>query len=161
MPVADWIERYDGSRIDPQIKRRIIDMLAEPRSQISYRDIENCTGVTYNAIKGIEHTAGQALQERKAILLAKSMRVADRAIERLEDQVETAPLNMLVPIYGVTCDKIRDMTAAEQPTARIQVDISIQDIYSDFRSVQDRIADSIQALPSANPVKAIQDADQA
>ena len=134
----------------PEIYRQVVDLLAEPRNHVSYREISRVCCVSSHTIKAVERNEAETIAKRKAKLLQKSLRIADRAADRIEDLIDTAPLNMAVPAYGVAIEKA--LLLSDQPTVRIAVDVSATDIYSEFRAVQDQIREALRAPLSATIV---------
>jgi len=67
-----------------------VELLAEPREQVPYDHICRLLHVSEHTLKAIEASESLSIAERKERLLAKAWRLANKAIDRVEDQIDGA-----------------------------------------------------------------------
>ncbi len=132
--------------VRPDVYRMVMELLAEPREHVSYREIARVCGVGGHTIKAIEGAEAATIQERKQLLLSQSLRVAQRALNRIEDGIDTAPVAVAIPAFGVAVEKA--LLLGGEPTLRLEASVSAVDLYSDFLRLQAEIRDAVKQLPS-------------
>jgi len=101
--------RFTGERVKalrPEIYRRAAELLAEPREQVPYDHICRLLRVSEHTLKAIEKTESASIAERKESLLAKALRIANKAADRIEDQIGSANITQATVAFGVATDKI-------------------------------------------------------
>ncbi|HEY2711386.1 MAG TPA: hypothetical protein VGI60_02645 [Chthoniobacterales bacterium] len=137
--------------VRPDIYRQMVDLLAEPREHVSYREIARVCGVGGNTIKAVERAEAETIQDLKRKLAKQSMRVAQRALNRIEDGIDSASVAVAVPVYGVCVEKT--LLLSGEATARIELNhnLTIQDAYSEFLRIAAEIRDAVKPLPSPTP----------
>jgi hypothetical protein len=86
----------------PDVYRRVVDLLAEPREQVPYDHICRLLHVSEHTVKAIERSQSIPIAERKQRLLAKALRIADKAADRIEDQIDTANITQATIAFGIT-----------------------------------------------------------
>ncbi len=83
----------------PETYRQAVELLAEPREQVPYDHICRLLRVSEHTLKAIEAWESLSIAERKQRLLDKALRIASKAADRVEDQIEganiTRPLSRL------------------------------------------------------------------
>jgi hypothetical protein len=102
--------RYTGERLKalrPETYRRVVGLLAEPREHVSYREICRRCHVTDDTVKAVEKREAIPIAARKEQLMVQAARIAKLAYDRVEDQIETAPLPQAVVAAGVFTDKFQ------------------------------------------------------
>ena len=112
---------YTGQRLKalrPQIYRRVVELLAEPREHISIREICRQCHVTDDTVKAVEKREAIPIAARKQELAVQAARIAKLAYDRVEDQIGTAPLPQAVVTAGVFTDKFQLLSG--DATARLQ-----------------------------------------
>jgi len=62
--------------------------------------------VSEHTLKAIEASESLSIAERKERLLAKAWRLANKAIDRVEDQIDGANITQATVAFGVSTDKI-------------------------------------------------------
>jgi len=62
--------------------------------------------VSEHTLKAIEASESLSIAERKEKLLAKAWRLANKAIDRVEDQIDGANITQATVAFGVSTDKI-------------------------------------------------------
>ena len=131
--------------VRPDDYRRILDMLAEPRDQVTYAEIERTCRVSWDTIKAIEAREQESVQERKAKLLSLSQRCAERAWHLVEDKLtDDVKLGQAVMVAGIATDKVALLTAEQtQPTATLNVQVNLPDLYSEFIKVSQAIKQAV------------------
>jgi hypothetical protein len=85
--------RFTGQRlklIRPEIYREAVELLAEPREHTPYDHICRLPHVSEHTLKAIEKAESLSIAERKQRLLDKALRIASKAADRVEDQIEGA-----------------------------------------------------------------------
>jgi len=100
---------YTGERLKqlrPETYRRVVQLLAEPREHVSIREICRRCHVTDDTVKAIEQREAVPIAARKQALMLQAARIAKLAADRVEDQIDTAPLPQAVVTFGVMTDKI-------------------------------------------------------
>jgi hypothetical protein len=101
---------YTGERLKtlrPEIYRRVMELLAEPREHVSYREICRRCHVTDDTVKAVEKREATPIAARKQALMIQAARIAKLAYDRVEDQIDTAPLPQAVVTAGVFTDKFQ------------------------------------------------------
>ena len=102
--------RYTGERLKalrPETYRRVVGLLAEPREHVSYREICRRCHVTDDTVKGVEKREAVPIAARKEQLIVQAARIAKLAYDRVEDQIDNAPLPQAVITAGVFTDKFQ------------------------------------------------------
>jgi hypothetical protein len=115
---------YTGERLKslrPETYREVVRLLAEPRQHVSYREICRRCHVTDDTIKAVERREAVPIAARKQELMVQAARIAKRAADRVEDEIDNAPLPQAVVTFGVMTDKI---LALSNDPARIEVTVS-------------------------------------
>lgn len=105
----------------PDTYRQVVDLLAEPREHVSYREIARVCKVGGSTIKAIEAAEAESIIERKAKLLRKVTRVAERAWSTVEDKLDGANLAQATICAGIATEKM--LLLSGQATQSIQLDI--------------------------------------
>jgi hypothetical protein len=140
--------RFTGERLKalrPDVYRRVMDLLAEPREQVPLDHICRLLHVSEHTVKAIERSQSIPIAERKQRLLAKALRIADKAADRIEDQIDTANITQATIAFGVSTEKA--LLLAGEPTARMEVNLRCEDIYSDFLRLQAEIREALKEPP--------------
>src|SRR5437879_5810295 len=112
---------YTGERLKalrPEIYRRVVQLLAEPREHVSYREICRQCHVTDDTVKAIEQREAVPIATRKQALMEQAARIARLAADRVEDQIDSATLPQAVVAFGVMTDKVRALS--DDPAIIIQ-----------------------------------------
>jgi hypothetical protein len=113
--------RFTGERakaLRPETHRRAVELLAEPREQVPYDHICRLLRVSEPTLKAIEKEEFAPIAERKQALLRKAMRIANKAADRIEDQIDSANITQATVAFGVTADKINLLSG--DPTIHVQ-----------------------------------------
>jgi hypothetical protein len=100
---------YTGERLKslrPDTYREVVRLLAEPREHVSIREICRRCHVTDDTVKAIEQREAVPIAARKQVLMEQAARIAKRAYDRVEDQIDEAPLAQATVVAGVMTDKI-------------------------------------------------------
>jgi hypothetical protein len=109
--------RFTGERVKalrPETYRRVVEFLAEPREQVPYDHICRLLRVSEHTVKAIERAESASIAERKQRLLAKALRIANKAADRIEDQVDDANITQATVAFGVA-QRRRCCSAAIRP----------------------------------------------
>jgi hypothetical protein len=112
---------YTGERLQllrPEIYRRVVELLAEPREHVSIREICRRCHVTDDTVKAVEKREAIPIAARKEALMVQAARIAKLAYDRVEDQIEAAPLPQAVVTAGVFTDKLQLLSG--DATARLE-----------------------------------------
>jgi hypothetical protein len=115
---------YTGERLKmlrPETYRRVVELLAEPRQHVSYREICRRCHVTDDTVKAVERREAVPIAARKQELMVQAARIAKRAADRVEDEIDDAPLPQAVVTFGVMTDKV---VALSNDPQRIEVNVS-------------------------------------
>jgi len=97
-------KRHNAKLCPLAIRERIVNALAAGDSQAA---IARALQVSRNTVKVVAEQEWSKVEQRKARIAAQSERNATRAAELIAEKLESdnVPLNMLVPVYGVSVDK--------------------------------------------------------
>src|SRR5439155_6401872 len=101
--------RFTGQRlkvIRPDTYRRVVELLAEPREHVPYDHICRLLHVSEHTVKAIEKAESASIAEQKQRLLAKALRIASKAADRIEDQIGGANITQATVAFGVATDKM-------------------------------------------------------
>jgi len=119
--------RFTGQRLKTlrlDIYRRVVELLAEPREQVPYDHICRLLRVSEHTLKAIEKTESLSIAERKEKLLAKAWRLANKAIDRVEDQIDGANITQATVAFGVSTEKIM-LLLGESGGIPLQVNLQV------------------------------------
>jgi hypothetical protein len=96
--------RHNAKFCPLAIRERIVNALAAGDSQ---RAIARHLQVSPNTVRAVAEEEWRQVDARKARIAAQSERNATRAAELIAEKLERGdvPLNVLVPVYGVSVDK--------------------------------------------------------
>ncbi len=149
--------RFTGERLKvlrPEVYRQVVDLLAEPREHVPYDHICRLLHVSEHTIKAIEKSQATPIAERKERLLAKALRIADKAADRIEDTIDGATITQATIAFGVATEK--SLLLAGEPFQRIELNVRTQpqDIYSELRAIQAKIVEALRPVPSLAPIDA-------
>ncbi len=141
----------------PEIYRQVVDLLAEPREHVSYREIARVCKVGGSTIKAIEAVEAESIIERKAKLLRKVTRVAERAWSTVEDKLDGANLAQATICAGIATDKM--ILLGGEQTLRFEIgNLRPEiDIYATFAKLTADIIDAaknVPDLPAERPIDA-------
>jgi hypothetical protein len=117
---------YTGERLKqlrPETYREVVRLLAEPREHVSIREICRRCHVTDDTAKAVEQREAVPIAARKQELMIQAARIAKLAADRVEDEIDNAPLPQAVVTFGVMTDKI---VALSNETSRLQLMPTIQ-----------------------------------
>jgi hypothetical protein len=84
-----------------------VELLAEPREHVSIREICRQCHVTDDTVKAVEKREAISIAARKEELMVQAARIAKLAYDRVEDQIDSAPLPQAVVTAGVFTDKFQ------------------------------------------------------
>jgi hypothetical protein len=129
----------------PDVYRRVVELLAEPREHVPYDHICRLLHVSEHTVKAIEKSQAIPIAERKQRLLAKALRIADKAADRIEDQIEGANITQATIAFGVATEKA--LLLAGEPACRMEVNLRSHDIYADFLRLTAEISEAVKQLP--------------
>ncbi|HMF45968.1 MAG TPA: hypothetical protein VKE29_04790 [Candidatus Udaeobacter sp.] len=113
--------KYTGERLlreRPLIYNRVVRLLAEPREHVSIREICRQCHVTDDTVKAVEKREAVPIAARKEALMIQAARIAKLVYDRVEDQIDTAPLPQAVVTAGVFTDKFQLLSG--DVTARLE-----------------------------------------
>jgi hypothetical protein len=120
--------RFTGQRLKalrPDIYRRAVELLAEPREQVPYDHICRLLHVSEHTLKAIEKTESLPIAERKQTLLNKALRIASKAADRVEDQIDGANITQATVAFGVATEKIMLLLGEAGGGVPVQVNFQI------------------------------------
>jgi predicted Zn-ribbon and HTH transcriptional regulator len=112
---------YTGERLlreRPLVYNRVVRLLAEPREHVSIREICRQCRVTDDTVKAVEKREAISIAARKEALMVQAARIAKLAYDRVEDQIDSAPLPQAVVTAGVFTDKLQLLSG--DATAHLQ-----------------------------------------
>src|SRR3954451_20680599 len=120
--------------VRPETYRQVVDLLAEPREHVSYREIARVCKVGGSTIKAIQRAEAESIQASKARLLRSSLRIAQAAADRVEDTISEAGCSQAAIVYGISTEK--SMLLMGEPTHHVAVSLNPVDIYAELRQIQ-------------------------
>jgi hypothetical protein len=140
--------RFTGERVKalrPETYRRVVRLLAEPRQHVSIREICRQCHVTDDTVKAVEKREAIPIAARKQALMVQAARIAKLAYDRVEDQIDTAPLPQAVVTAGVFTDKFQLLSS--DATARLNLSLNIQpvNIVAQFEKLHAAIDEAARA----------------
>jgi hypothetical protein len=126
-PAQPKPKRHNAKFCSLVIKERIVNALANGDSQAA---IARHLHVSPNTVKAVAKEEWTKVDARKARIAAQSERNATRAAELIAEKLESenVPLNILVPVYGVSVDKA--LALRGDPQLRIAFDHSHSHIHA-------------------------------
>jgi hypothetical protein len=96
-------------------------------------------------------SAAISIQERKHQLLGKTLQVAQKAVDRMDNQIGSANISQATIAFGVATDK--SLQLAGEPTHHIAISLNPVDIYAELRQVQAAIIEAVQSAPSLRAIE--------
>jgi transposase len=138
-------KRHNAKLCPLAIRERIVNALANGDSQTA---IARALQVSRNTVNTVAEQEWSKVEQRKVRIAAQSERNATRAAELIAEKLESedVPLNVLVPVYGVSVDKSLALRGGDQ--LRIAFDHQHQHIHA---HITPQSLDEILAhLPSRN-----------
>ena len=102
------------------IRERIINALAAGDSK---RAIARALRVSNNTVTAVAEQEWQQVETRKGRIAAQAERAATRAFDRINQKLDSddeIPLNVLVPVAGVSVDKLIALRSEPSLVARIE-----------------------------------------
>ena len=78
---------------------------------------------TLESTAPFEKAESASIADRKQALLAKAMRIAHKAADRIEDQIDNANISQATVAFGVAADKINLLS--RDPTIHLQHSIQL------------------------------------
>jgi hypothetical protein len=139
-------KRHNAKLCPLVIRERIVNALAAGDSQ---RAIARHLRVSPNTVRAVAEEEWKQVDARKARIAAQSERNATRAAELIAEKLERGdvPLNVLVPVYGVSVDKALALRGEAQ--LRIAFDQPHQHIHAHItEATMDEI---LSHLPRRDP----------
>jgi hypothetical protein len=137
--------RHNAKFCSLAIRERIVNALANGDSQAA---IARALHVSRNTVNAVAEQEWGKVEQRKARIAAQSERNATRAAELIAEKLEhkDVPLNVLVPVYGVSVDKA--LALRGDSALRIALDHTHQHIHAHI--TQSSYQDLLAALPHRN-----------
>ena len=138
-------KRHNAKRCSLAIRERIVNALANGDS---HRAIARSLRVSPNTVRAVAEEEWRRVDARKARIAAQSERNATRAAELIAEKLESenVPLNVLVPVYGVSVDKA--LALRGDYNLRVAVEHSHQHIHAHI--TEHSYTDLLARLPRKN-----------
>jgi len=138
-------KRHNAKLCPLVIRERIVNALANGDS---HRAIARSLRVSPNTVRAVAEEEWKRVDARKARIAAQSERNATRAAELIAEKLESenVPLNVLVPVYGVSVDKALALRGDAQ--LRIAFDHSHQHIHAHI--TENTYSELMAKLPRRN-----------
>ena len=139
---------YTGERLKslrPEVYNQVVRLLAEPREHVSIREICRQCHVTDDTVRAVEQREAVPIAARKQGLMLQAARIAKRAADRVEDEIDKASFQQAVVTFGVMTDKIVILSNDAQ-----QIDVNG---ISPTVNVGNLLYERLQALHSALTAK--------
>src|SRR5438132_6735689 len=139
IPNAPYHPRYTGEELKnlrPADYRKVVELLAEPREQVTIRQIADICHVDRRTVAAVERNEAQGIAAAKSTLMRKAARVAHKAIDRVEDQIDTANITQATIAFGVATEKM--LLLAGEATAILEVNPGpgFADLYDKLNSLK-------------------------
>jgi hypothetical protein len=134
---------YTGERLKvlrPETYRRVVRLLAEPREHVSIREICCQCHVTDDTVKAVEKREAISIAARKQELMVQAARIAKLAYDRVEDQIDSAPLPQAVVTAGVFTDKFQ-LLSGDATAHAFNVNLKLEpvDLVAQFKRLHEAI----------------------
>jgi len=149
--------RFTGQRLKvmrPDTYRRVVELLAEPREHVPYDHICRLLHVSEHTVKAIEKAESASIAEQKQRLLAKALRIASKAADRIEDQIGGANITQATVAFGVATDKVIALSS-QDPLSAVQQHLHLHlqpnDVTSTFNNLLRSLEEKARALPPSPP----------
>lgn len=140
-PIRKWTgERLARER--PRLNRLVLALLAEG---LSYRAIRRATLVDVRTIKSVEANAAKSMPTLKREIASTTARVAKRTIERIEEEIDTLPPNLLGMVYGIAVDKMQILTESANFIIQHQITDNRGNIFEQMSNLAQSMEKVIQA----------------
>ena len=138
-------KRHNAKRCPLVIRERIVNALAAGDSQAA---IARALQVSRNTVNAVAEQDWSKVEQRKARIAAQSERNATRAAELIAEKLESdnVPLNVLVPVYGVSVDKA--LALRGDYNLRVALDHAHQHIHAHI--TEHSYTDLLSRLPRRN-----------
>ena len=96
----------------PRVYLQVMRLLSEG---ISARKICGACHVTRETVRAVERREAQSISARKQELATSAARVAQAAIEQIEDDLAAGKIKgvQLVPVFGVAVDKLQSLSCGD------------------------------------------------
>jgi hypothetical protein len=150
--------RFTGQRLKllrPETYRQALELLAEPREQVPYDHICRLLHMSEHTLKAIEKAESLSIAERKQTLLNKALRIASKAADRVEDQIDGANITQATVAFGVATEKIMLLLGEQGGGVPVQVNVNLnaQLLHQRYAELVKRIeeetgAETKEALPN-------------
>ena len=139
-------KRHNAKLCPLVIKERIVNGLANGDSQAA---IARTLQVSRNTVNAVAEQEWSKVEQRKARIAAQSERNATRAAELIAEKLESenVPLNVLVPVYGVSVDKA--LALRGDPNLRIALNQPHQHIHAHI--TEQSLEEILAHLPDDDP----------
>jgi len=144
-PAQPKPKRHNAKHCSLVKRERIVNALAAGDSQAA---IARALHVSHNTVRVVAEEEWTRVDARKARIAAQSERNATRAAELITEKLEheDGPLNVLVPVYGVSVDKA--LALRGDPQLRIALDHAHQHIHAHIN--EHSYTDLLSRLPRRN-----------
>jgi hypothetical protein len=136
-----------------------VRLLPEPREHVSYREICRRCHVTDDTVKAVAKREAISIAARKEALMVQAARIAKRAYDRVEDQIDSAPLPQAVVTAGVFTEKLQllsgDATAHAfnlNVNATVDLVAQMEKLHAAIRARNASIARQELALPGGDTI---------
>ncbi len=142
---------YTGERLlrlEPDTYKALVKLLAEPRSQVSYRQIARWLHVTHRTIRGVELREGIPITTEKKGKLALWGHCAEMALEKLGDVIPGMTNGKDLSIAASICQQNINLLSGEA-TVRIET-ASSGDVFEKMRALHAELV----AMAAAKPITA-------
>jgi hypothetical protein len=113
--------KYSGERLlpeRPRVYRKVVELLAEPREQMSIRKICRRCHVTDDTVKAVEKREAVPIAARKETLLSIAANAAQLSAERMGELAPAATLRDASVSFGIATEKM--LLLSGDPTLRIE-----------------------------------------
>jgi len=107
--------------------------------------------VTWRTAKAVVERESRQIAERKQELLEQSLRIARRAANRIEDNIDKLPVGQLIPAFGVSVDKIAALSSDNLPQQNLHLHLQSVDIAGTFNSFLHELHAKVRALSPSPP----------
>ena len=139
----------------PETYRKVVELLAEPREHVSIREICRQCHVTDDTVRAVEKREAIPIAARKQALMVQAARIAKLAYDRVEDQIDSAPLPQAVVTAGVFTDKFQLLSGdATAHAFNLNVKLERVDLVEQFNCVVEMAAHSVGKWEKLDIVRA-------
>jgi hypothetical protein len=130
---------YTGERLlreRPRVYRKVVELLAEPREQMSIRQICRLCHVTDDTVKTVQKREAASIAARKQTLLSIALNVAQLSGERLEELAPAMNAREAGVNFGIATEKALLLSGDATAIVEVNPGPGFSDLYDKINSLR-------------------------